>query len=80
MKNPIAALALAGLLAACAAQTTTPIQSMNDDGITVAYVDGFAGTKDTDKVAMQHCASARRTDRTAISGWGIDETVVHYGC
>lgn len=80
MKKPIAVLALAGLLAACAAQTTTPIQSMSDSGITVAYVDGFAGTKDTDKVARKYCSSAHRMERSRLSGSPIDETAVQYGC
>jgi len=80
MRTQIATLTLAGLLAACSAQTTTPIQSMSEDGITVAYVNGFAGTKDTDKVARMHCATPSRAGTASVSDALIDETAVHYAC
>jgi len=80
-KMQLAAVALIGALAACAAQTTTPIQSMSGTGITVAHVDGFAGRKDTDKVAMKHCSGATAVGTVhVISGSALDGTSVRYTC
>ena len=80
MKMQIAALAMMGALAACTAQTTTPIKSMTDTGITVAYYDGFAGKGDTDKVARQHCTSATAEGRAPVTDTVVDDTAVRYGC
>ena len=81
MKLMLAAAALAVTLSACASQTTTPIQSMSDGGITVAYVDGFAGTRDTDKVARAHCVAPTAVAKSPATGaMLVDETDVRYTC
>jgi hypothetical protein len=81
MKMLLAATALACSLAACSSQTTTPIQSMSDSGITVAYVDGFASHKDTDKVARNHCSGSAAAENVPVtSGTPLDETAIRYTC
>lgn len=81
MKIQLAMIAAAGLLAACAGQTVTPIQSMSQDSITVAYVDGFAGPKDTYKVAQLHCPAPQPQGSAPLdNGTMVDETAVHFRC
>lgn len=81
MKMLFVAAALACSLAACSSQTTTPIQSMSGPDITVAYVDGFASRKDTNKVAVGYCSSASAVGNVAVtSGTALDKTAVRYTC
>jgi hypothetical protein len=81
MKIQLAMTAVVGLLAACTGQTVTPIQSMSENAITVAYVDGFAGPRDTYKVAQMHCSTPRAQGSAPLqNGSMVDETAVHYSC